>query len=106
MCSSDLTNKYLKGIPAGSRAAQGKSLNPDVISDAVIAKVRALNDMATGRGQTLAQMALAWVLREGGITSALIGASKPEQVTDCVGAIRNLTFTAEELALIDQISLR
>ena len=101
-----LTNKYLKGIPAGSRAAQGKSLNPDVISDAVIAKVRALNDMATGRGQTLAQMALAWVLREGGITSALIGASKPEQVTDCVGAIRNLTFTAEELALIDQISLR
>ena len=101
-----LTNKYLKGIPAGSRAAQGKSLNPEVISDAVIAKVRALNDMATGRGQTLAQMALAWVLREGGITSALIGASKPEQVMDCVGAIRNLTFTAEELVLIDQISLQ
>jgi L-glyceraldehyde 3-phosphate reductase len=100
-----LTNKYLRGIPAGSRAAQGKSLNPDAISDAKIAMVRALNEMAEGRGQTLAQMALAWVLREGGITSALIGASKPEQVSDCVGAIRNLSFTPDELATIDQISL-
>ena len=99
-----LTNKYLKGIPAGSRASQGKSLNPDSISDAKIAKVRALHEMAEGRGQTLAQMSLAWVLRGGGITSALIGASKPEQVTDCVGAIRNLSFTDDELAKIDQIS--
>ena len=100
-----LTNKYLKGIPQGSRAAQGKSLNPDVISDATIAKVRALNEMAEARGQTLAQMAIAWVLRGGGITSALIGASKPEQVSDCVGAIRNLGFTADELVAIDRISL-
>ena len=99
-----LTNKYLKGIPAGSRAAQGKSLNPEVISDATIAKVRALNEMAETRGQTLAQMALAWVLRGGGITSALIGASKPEQVSDCVGAVRNLAFTEGELDRIEKIS--
>ena len=99
-----LTNKYLKGIPAGSRASQGKSLNPDVISEATIAKVKALNGMAEARGQTLAQMALAWVLRGGGITSALIGASKPEQVADCVGAVRNLTFTEAELTQIDRIS--
>ena len=100
-----LTNKYLKGIPAGSRASQGKSLNPDAISDAAIARVRALNALAESRGQTLAQMALAWVLRNGGITTALIGASKPEQVTDCVGCIANLSFTADELAQIDRISL-
>ena len=99
-----LTNKYLKGIPAGSRASQGKSLNPDVISEATIAKVKALNGMAEARGQTLAQMALAWVLRGGGITSALIGASKPEQVADCAGAVRNLTFTEAELTQIDRIS--
>ena len=99
-----LTNKYLKGIPQGSRASQGKSLNPDAISDATIAKVRALNQMAEGRGQTLAQMAIAWVLRGGGITSALIGASKPEQVSDCVGALQNLNFSETELAQIEQIS--
>ena len=99
-----LTNKYLGGIPQGSRASQGKSLNPAVISDATIAKVRALNQMAEARGQTLAQMAIAWVLRGGGITSALIGASKPEQVADCVGALQNLTFTEAELAQIELIS--
>ncbi|MEO8241661.1 MAG: aldo/keto reductase [bacterium] len=99
-----LTNKYLKGIPPGSRASQGKSLNPSAISDANIAKVTKLNHMAEARGQTLAQMALAWVL-QGGITSALIGASKAEQVVDCVGAIRNMTFSQEELTEIDRISL-
>ncbi|MFZ5708875.1 MAG: L-glyceraldehyde 3-phosphate reductase [Pseudomonadota bacterium] len=98
-----LTDKYLNGIPAGSRAAQDKSLDPGVVQKA-IGSVRRLNDMAAARGQTLAQMALAWVLREGGITSALIGASKPEQVTDCVGALGNLGFTAQELAAIDAIS--
>ena len=98
-----LTNKYLKGIPAGSRATQGKSLDPSVVEKAV-ASVKKLNAMAEARGQTLAQMALAWVLRGGGITSALIGASKPEQVEDCAGAIRNLEFTPEELAQIDAIS--
>jgi L-glyceraldehyde 3-phosphate reductase len=98
-----LTKKYLNGIPAGSRATQGKSLDPSVVEKAV-ASVKKLHDMAEARGQTLAQMALAWVLRGGGITSALIGASRPEQVEDCAGAIRNLDFTPGELAQIDAIS--
>jgi L-glyceraldehyde 3-phosphate reductase len=98
-----LTAKYLSGIPAGSRATQGKSLDPALVERAV-ASVRKLNDIAAARGQTLAQMALAWVLRGGGITSALIGASRPEQVTDCAGAIGNLAFSAEELAQIDAVS--
>ena len=97
-----LTNKYLGGIPQGSRATQGKSLDPNMISPRIIENLHKLNDIAAARGQTLAQMALAWVLRNGGITSALIGASKPEQVVDCVGAIRNLEFTAAELAQIDE----
>ncbi len=100
-----LTNKYLKGIPNGSRASQGKSLDPGVLTDHAVASLNKLNDLAASRGQTLAQMALAWVLRDGGITSALIGASKPEQVIDCVGALANLSFTAAELAEIDRISL-
>jgi L-glyceraldehyde 3-phosphate reductase len=98
-----LTNKYLNGIPAGSRAAQDKSLHPSVVEKA-IESVKKLNEMATARGQTLAQMALAWVLRDGGITSALIGASRPEQIVDCCAALGNLGFTAEELARIDAIS--
>jgi L-glyceraldehyde 3-phosphate reductase len=99
-----LTKKYLNGIPQGSRAAQGKSLDPATITDSAIASVKALDALASSRGQTLAQMALAWVLRNGGITTALIGASKPEQVVDCAGAIGNLDFTAAELAEIDRIS--
>ena len=99
-----LTRKYLGGIPDDSRAAQGKSLDPAVITPRAIESVRALDVMAQSRGQTLAQMALAWVLRGGMITTALIGASKPEQVVDCAGAIQNLEFTAKELAQIDQIS--
>ncbi len=98
-----LTNKYLNGIPAGSRATQDKSLHPSVVEKA-LDSVRKLNAMAQARGQTLAQMSLAWVLRNGGITSALIGASKPEQITDCVGALARLDFTPEELAAIDAIS--
>ena len=100
-----LTNKYLKGIPSGSRASQGKSLDPGVLTDHAVASLNKLNDLAASRDQTLAQMALAWVLRDGGITSALIGASKPEQVIDCVAALANLSFTAAELAEIDRISL-
>ena len=100
-----LTDKYLKGVPGESRAAQGKSLNPKTLSDENIANIRALNDIAGRRGQTLAQMAIAWVLRAqksgGHVTSALIGASRPEQVTDCVGALQNLDFSADELAEID-----
>lgn len=97
-----LTNKYLNGVPDGSRATQGKSLNPDFLSDKAIANINKLNDIASARDQTLAQMALAWVLRDGGITTALIGASKPQQIIDCVGAIDNLEFTADELTKIDE----
>ncbi len=96
-----LTRKYLGGIPKDSRAAQDKSLNPSMLSERAIGNIRKLNEIAEGRGQTLAQMAIAWVLRDGGITTALIGASRPSQVEDCAGAIGNLDFTAEELALID-----
>lgn len=96
-----LTKKYLGGIPEGSRADQGKSLDPGTITEGALEKVRALNEIAARRGQTLAQMAIAWVLRNGGITSALIGASKPEQVVDCAGAVSNLEFTDDELAEID-----
>ncbi len=97
-----LTTKYLKGIPEGSRAAQGKSLRQEFLNDKALANIRALNAIAEKRGQTLAQMALAWVLRGGRVTSALIGASRPEQVEDCVGALKNPDFTEAELAEIDQ----
>ncbi|MGR3723693.1 L-glyceraldehyde 3-phosphate reductase [Abyssibius alkaniclasticus] len=96
-----LTRKYLNGVPQDSRAAQDKSLDQKMLSDRAIANIRKLNEIAESRGQTLAQMAIAWVLRDGGITSALIGASRPSQVVDCAGAVNNLDFTAEELALID-----
>ncbi len=97
-----LTAKYLRGIPEGSRATQGKSLRQSFLNPQTIDNLRALNAMAENRGQTLAQMAIAWVLRDGGITSALIGASRPSQVTDCVGVLGNLDFTPEELAEIDR----
>ena len=97
-----LTGKYLKGIPEGSRATQGKSLRPEFLNEHAIANIRKLNEIAEARGQTLAQMAIAWVLRDGGITTALIGASRPSQVEDCVGAVKNLEFTADELAEIDR----
>jgi L-glyceraldehyde 3-phosphate reductase len=96
-----LTDKYLKGIPEGSRATQGKSLRTSFLNERAIGNIRALNAIAGRRGQTLAQMAIAWVLRDNGITTALIGASRPSQVEDCVRAVDNLDFTAEELAEID-----
>ena len=99
-----LTQKYLNGIPQGSRAAQGKSLAPATITSRALDSVRALDAIAQARGQTLAQMAIAWVLRHEGITTALIGASKPEQVVDCAGAINNLDFTPAELTEIDRIA--
>ena len=99
-----LTKKYLGGIPEGSRATQGKSLLDGMINERSLGSVRALNDVAEARGQTLAQMALAWVLRGGRVTTALIGASKPSQIEDCAGAVANLEFTADELAEIDRIS--
>ena len=99
-----LTNKYLKGVPDGSRAKQGKSLLPGMLSEHALESIRGLNAIAENRGQTLAQMAIAWVLRGGGITTALIGASKPEQVLDCVGAVDNLEFNDDELAQIDVLA--
>ena len=97
-----LTDKYLKGVPAGSRAAQGKSLSPKLLSDQNLKHVRALNRMAKGRGQSLAQMALAWVLRDRHVASVLIGASSVSQLEDSLGSLQNLDFTPEELAKIDQ----
>ena len=99
-----LTNRYFQGIPADSRAGHDpRFLRPSDITDAVLAKTRRLNDLAQSRGQTLAQMALAWVLRHPGVTSALIGASRAGQVDDCVGATQNLSFSGEELARIERI---
>jgi L-glyceraldehyde 3-phosphate reductase len=99
-----LTDRYFKGIPADSRAGHDQRfLRPADVTDAVLAKTKKLNDLAQSRGQTLAQLALAWVLRHKTVTSALIGASKVAQVEDCIGATKNLAFTAEELASIEQI---
>lgn len=100
-----LTNKYLNDIPQGSRASQGKSLSTSFLTDENLTRVKALNQIAEERGQTLAQMALAWVLRDKRVTSALIGASKPQQVIDCVGALDRLDFSAEELEAIDRYAL-
>jgi L-glyceraldehyde 3-phosphate reductase len=97
-----LSTKYLGGIPADSRAAAGKSLSPDLLSAQAIERIRELNAIAARRGQTLAQMAVAWVLRDPRMTSALVGASRVEQIRELVGALENLSFTAEELAAIDQ----
>lgn len=99
-----LTGKYLGGVPSDSRVAADKSLKPQMLSDENLAKVRQLGDIAAARGQSLAQMAIAWVLRDEAITSALIGASRPSQVRDCVGALENLTFSAEERAEIDALA--
>ena len=96
-----LTDKYLKGIPETSRAAQNKSLSPALISEQALANIRALNEIARRRGQNLAQMALAWLLRGGRVTSALIGASRVEQIEDCVRALEHRDFTDAELAEID-----
>ncbi|MEP4030358.1 L-glyceraldehyde 3-phosphate reductase [Roseibium polysiphoniae] len=99
-----LTSKYLKGVPEGSRLTAGKSLKPDMISDEKVERLRGLAAIAEARGQTLAQMAIAWVLRGGRVTSALIGASRPDQIVDCVGSLENLEFSSDELAEIDRLS--
>jgi L-glyceraldehyde 3-phosphate reductase len=97
-----LTSKYLDGVPDGSRASQDKSLSTDQLTEQTIAHVRALNEMALRRGQTLAQMALAWALRDRRMTSLVIGASSVDQLDDSLGALENLEFSADELAAIDQ----
>ena len=97
-----LTDKYLTGIPADSRAAQGKSLDPAMLNDATLTHVRQLNEIAQSRGQSLAQLALAWALRDKRVTSVLIGASSVAQLEDSLGATARLDFTEDELAAIDQ----
>jgi L-glyceraldehyde 3-phosphate reductase len=96
-----LTTKYLGGVPEGARASRGGSLSRDLLTDQNLAAIRRLNDIATQRGQTLAQMAIAWVLRDPRVTSALIGARTVEQLDDSLDAIKQLAFSAEELAAID-----
>jgi L-glyceraldehyde 3-phosphate reductase len=99
-----LTDRYFKGIPTDSRIAKDQRfLRPEHVTDAVLAKTRQLNNLAQARGQTLAQLALAWVLRHKVVTSALIGASKVAQLDDCAGAVKNLNFSADELARIETI---
>jgi L-glyceraldehyde 3-phosphate reductase len=97
-----LTGKYLDGIPEGSRASWPSSLSPELLTDAALARIRALNEMAAARGQSLAQMALAWALRDERVTSALIGASSVAQLEDNVAALDRLGFTDDELAEIDR----
>jgi len=99
-----LTDRYFKGIPADSRAGRDQRfLRPEHVTDEVLARTRQLNEVAHSRGQSLAQMALAWVLRHQTVTSALIGASQVKQVEDCVRATANLEFASRELAHIDEI---
>jgi L-glyceraldehyde 3-phosphate reductase len=99
-----LTDKYLKGIPEDSRIAKdGRYLKKDQVSDEVINKVRGLNDIALNRGQSLAQMAIAWLLKDPRITTVLVGVSKPEQLAENVEAVKNLNFSSEELEKIELI---
>jgi len=96
-----LTDKYLHHIPQDSRASQSKSLQTKFLSEENRQNIQALHAIAQRRGQSLAQMAIAWVFRKQQVTSALIGASKPQQVLDCVGSLKNLSFTPEEIHEID-----
>jgi L-glyceraldehyde 3-phosphate reductase len=97
-----LTDRYLHGIPEGSRASRSATLSPDLITDEAMEKIRALNEIATARGQSLAQMALAWALRDPRVTSALAGASSVEQLETNVAALDRMDFTDDELAEIDK----
>lgn len=100
-----LTNRYLNGIPEDSRIrTDGRFLKESVITEEKLAQIRALNEIAAARSQTLAEMALAWILRDGKVTSVLIGASKPQQILDNIAALNNTTFTADELEAIDKAS--
>ena len=101
-----LTDRYLNGIPADSRVrTDGRFLKESQLSEETLNKIRGLNEIALRRGQTLAEMALAWILRDGAVTSVLIGASRPAQILDNVKAIQSTSFTAEELQEIDALSL-
>lgn len=100
-----LSGKYLNGIPEGSRATAHSSLDPKLITDSNLAKIRNLNVIAEQRGQTLPQLAIAWALRDSRVTTALIGASKVAQVEDCVKALENPAFSDDELDRIDQLAI-
>jgi len=102
-----LTDRYLNGVPADSRMNRpgGQSLKVDHVSPENVARIKGLNHIAAQRGQTLAQMAVAWVLRDPRVTSALIGASKPAQVSELVGAVKNLNFDAATLSAIDELAV-
>jgi L-glyceraldehyde 3-phosphate reductase len=100
-----LTDRYLNGVPPGSRASLGGSLNPDMLNEENLARIRALNDIAHGRDQSLAQMAIAWALRDQRVTSALIGASSVAQLEQNVNALDHLEFSAEEIAAIDRYAV-
>jgi L-glyceraldehyde 3-phosphate reductase len=97
-----LTDKYLDGIPEGSRASRSATLSPDLVTDEALEKIRSLNEIAKGRGQSLAQMALAWTLRDPRVTSALAGASSVEQLEANVAAVARVDFTDDELAEIEK----
>lgn len=100
-----LTDRYLHGIPEDSRiAVNGVSIKAEILTDEKVAQIRALNEIAKERGESLARMALAWVLQKSAVTSVLIGASRPEQIVDNIGAIHSAPFTEEELKRIDEIS--
>ena len=105
LCQGILTDKYLNGIPEDSRAAKiaGQFHWGDAVTEDRIAKVRKLNELARARGQSMAQLAIAWVLRLDAMTSALIGASKVQQIEEAVAALDNLSFSEEELATIEAI---
>jgi len=102
-----LTDRYLNGVPADSRMNRpgGQSLKVDHVSPENVARIKGLNDIAAQRGQTLAQMAVAWVLRDPRVTSALIGASKPAQISELVGAVKNLNFDAATFSAIDELAV-
>jgi L-glyceraldehyde 3-phosphate reductase len=97
-----LTDKYLGGVPEGSRASWPSSLSPTLLTEGALERIRSLNELASERGQTLAQMALAWVLRDERVTSALIGASSVAQLEENLAALERLGFTDDELDEIDR----
>lgn len=100
-----LTDRYLKGIPSDSRiVTDGRFLNADQLSDSRLASIRGLDRIASERGESLAQMALKWVLKDNVVTSVLVGASKPEQILDNLKVIKSAPFTEEELKKIDEFS--
>ena len=100
-----LTGRYLEGIPAGSRMSEDRTLHRDVLTPEMSARLRALNDLARQRGQTLAEMSLAWLLRDGRVTSVIIGASSAAQIGENLRALRNTSFTDEESARLDALTL-